>query len=52
MTSKFNQESVETLSSYGVDKSGKLVALAEKVNQSSQSSWPKTPNGMPWCESC
>jgi hypothetical protein len=65
---KFQKESREVKPRYAVDKYGLLVNLqmSEKdesvirhllkvVNnkgQSPASNWPKTPNGMPWCESC
>ena len=65
---KLQKESREVKPRYAVDKYGLMVNLAmserdeslvrqllssvanKEKNQSS--SWPKTSNGMPWCESC
>ena len=65
---KFPKESREVKPRYAVDKYGLLVNLQmsetdelvirhllDVVNnkgKSTGSNWPKTSNGMPWCESC
>ena len=65
---KFPKESREVKPRYAVDKYGLLVNLqmsetdesvirhllkvVNNKGQSTPSNWPKTPNGMPWCESC
>jgi len=66
--SKLSKESKEVKPLYTVDKYGLLVnvAMSEKdelivrrlldvVNNKGKEkndNWPKSPNGMPWCESC
>jgi len=65
---KPQKESREVKPRYAVDKYGLMVNLAmsekdelvvrqlletiNKKNQKPDSNWPKTSNGMPWCESC
>jgi len=67
-SNKFPKESREVKPRYAVDKYGLLVNLSmnetdelvvrrllnaiKNKGQSTPSNWPKTPNGMPWCESC
>ena len=65
---KFPKESRDPKPRYTVDKYGLLVNLqmsetdelvirhllkvVNNKGQSTPSNWPKTPSGMPWCESC
>jgi hypothetical protein len=65
---KFPKESRDPKPRYAVDKYGLLVNLSmnetdelvvrhllnviNNKGQSPASNWPKTPSGMPWCESC
>ncbi len=67
-SNKLPKESREAKPRYAVDKYGLLVNLSmnetdelvvrrllNSINNKEQntgSNWPKTPNGMPWCESC
>jgi hypothetical protein len=67
-SNKLPKESREVKPRYAVDKYGLLVNLSmnetdelvirhllKVVNskrQNTSNNWPKTPNGMPWCESC
>ena len=67
-SNKFPKESREVKPRYAVDKYGLLVNLSmnetdelvvrrllnaiNNKDQNNPTSWPKTPNGMPWCESC